>query len=140
MSNIIKISEAASMALHAMTLLAENPDTLFSTRDVASTLKVSEAHLSKVLQRLAKAGLVKSVRGPKGGFVLGRDRNRITLLEVYEAIEGPLVECNCLMDNRVCSGTCILGGFIEKVNKEAHGYLTGTKLSDLNNVYRRGDL
>ncbi|MCK4620269.1 MAG: Rrf2 family transcriptional regulator, partial [Desulfobacterales bacterium] len=67
MSNIIKISEAASMAIHAMVFLASESGRIVPSREIATTLRSSEAHLSKVMQRLAKAGLVSSTRGPKGG-------------------------------------------------------------------------
>ena len=57
MPNVLKVSEAASLALHTTVLLAANSGELLSTREIASTLKMSAAHLSKVLQRLARHGL-----------------------------------------------------------------------------------
>ena len=136
MSHILKISEAASLALHAVVFLAAKPGRLVPTKEIASTLHLSEAHLSKVLQRLARAGLVRSIRGPKGGFTLGKPCDRISLLDVYEAIEGPFVSSNCLLDSPVCGGEqCILGGLLETANKLVEEYLAGTKLSELNHVY-----
>lgn len=137
MSNVLKISEATSLALHSMVLLAANPDSLISTREIASKLHVSEAHLSKVLQRLAKVGLVKSIRGPKGGFMLGRPAGEVTLVDVYESIEGPLVPSKCLLGTQICGGEkCILGGLLETVDKQVREYLAGTRLSELTSVYR----
>ena len=54
MNSILKISEAASIAIHAMFILASTPDKLFSNKEIATMLDVSENHLAKVLQRLAK--------------------------------------------------------------------------------------
>ena len=109
MPNILRISEAASLALHSTVLLAANPGKLISTRDIASMLHVSEAHLSKVLQRLARAGLVRAIRGPKGGFRLVKPANETTLLEVYESIEGTLTPGKCLFESPICEGdACIL--------------------------------
>jgi len=137
MANVLKVSEAASLALHAMVLLAAR-DEVVSTGEIASTLRVSVAHLSKVLQRLARVGLVRSIRGPKGGFILGKASEEITLLDVYEAIEGPLVPSNCLLNTPVCSGErCILGGLLETVNEQVREYLAGTRLSELDNVYHK---
>ena len=70
METILKMSEAVSIALHASALLASDPGTKLSNKQIAGRLHVSEAHLSKVLQRLVKVGLVRSMKGPKGGFVL----------------------------------------------------------------------
>jgi len=141
MSNVLKISEAASLAMHTMGLLAARPERMLSTKEVASVLGASEAHLSKVLQRLARVGLVRSIRGPKGGFALGKESHEILLLEVYESIEGPLVSSNCLLGAPVCDGTeCILGGLLKSVNKEVKEYLAETKVSDLISAYRNLDL
>jgi len=126
---VFKVSEAASLALHTAAFLAGRPGEVVTTGEVASALDVSENHLSKVLQRLAKAGLVRSTRGPRGGFMLSRSPDDLTLLEVYEAIEGPLGTTNCLFGRPVCDGECILGDLLTDVNAQIRAYLTGTKLS-----------
>lgn len=131
MTSVLKISEAASLALHTMVLLAARPGKTMSNRDIAGLLKVSEAHLAKVLQRLGRAGLVTSQRGPKGGFSLGRDSREISLLAVYEAVEGPLESKSCLLGKPVCGGACILGGLLHKVGSEVSDYFAQTRLSDL---------
>jgi len=132
MSSVLKISEAASLALHSMALLAENPEQLASTREIASRLHISEAHLSKVLQRLTRVGLAKSIRGPKGGFMVGKPIDQITLLDVYESIEGPIEPCECLFSVPVCGDSrCILDGILGTVDRQIRDYLAGTKLSDL---------
>lgn len=138
MQNILKISDAASLALHTTALLAAVPDKLMSTGEFASMLKVSEAHLSKVLQRLVKSRIVKSVRGAKGGFTLAKSGDEISLLDIFEAIEGPFQPSNCLLESRVCGGKdCILGGLLEQLNTSVKEYLTKTKLSSLTHIYRR---
>ena len=81
---------------------------------------------------------MRSTRGPKGGFVLGKPNNEITLLEVYESIERPLGTSKCLLEKPICSGKkCILGGFVETINQEVREYLAGTNLADLVNVYEK---
>jgi Rrf2 family protein len=138
MPRVWKISEACSMAMHAMTMLAASTDRKLTTREIASFLKVSEAHLSKVLQRLARAGLVKAVRGPRGGFELVKPGDETTLLEVYEAIEGPLEPQDCLFSERICEGDkCILGGLLDTVDREVRSYLEKTRLSKLVDIVDR---
>ena len=132
MSRVVRISEAASLGMHTMTLLAAKPDRRFTTHQVAGLLPISEAHLAKVLQRLARAGLVESTRGPHGGFSLARSPEQITLLEVYEAIEGPLEETACLLGLEKCMGTrCIFGDLLTDVNRRIRKYLATKKLSQL---------
>jgi Rrf2 family protein len=135
MANMLKISEAASLALHTMALLASSQGTKRATWEIAKTLRVSEAHLAKVLQRLGRAGLVKSQRGPGGGFSLGREPESITLLDVYEATEGPLDPPTCLLGRPACNGSCILGGLLDQVGKEIRDYFAQTRLSDLNGQF-----
>ncbi len=136
MTSALKISEAASLAFHAMTLLSAEPEKRHSTRDLAKTLCVSEAHLAKVMQRLAKQGLVDSVRGPGGGFRVGLNVDEITLLEVFEAIEGPFQPSNCLLGGALCGGRkCIFGELVRTVNEKVLAYLSETRLGELTDVY-----
>lgn len=132
MSEVFKISDAASLAFHAMAFLAEDPGRMLQTKEIAARFQVSENHLSKVLQRLTKSGLIKAVRGPHGGFQMDKDPNLVTLLNVYEAIEGPLETTNCLLGSPVCGWTnCVLGNLLRNVNGEIKEYLTKTRLGDL---------
>lgn len=136
MAKLIKISDAATMALHSMVLLAREPEKMLTTQEMAEEIRVSANHLAKVLQRLNKDGLVAATRGPHGGFTLGRAPESINLLQVYEAIEGPLESGSCLLEVPVCGGThCILGGLIAGLNRQVREYLTKTHLSDLYDVY-----
>jgi len=138
MPKVIKVSEAASLAIHAMVLLATRPEKVFSTKEIASILHASKAHLSKVLQRLARCGLVKSNRGPKGGFMLAKSIEEITLLEVYEAIEGPLLASECLLNTPLCGGRkCIFGQLLENAGQRFRDYMASTKLSEVTDVFKR---
>ena len=138
MPKMMQISEAASLALHSMALLASRPKKVFSVREIATTLNGSEAHLSKVLQRLARGGLVRSSRGPKGGFELGKAGEKITLLDVYEVIDGHLSPSECLLSTPLCVGdSCIFGHLLEDVDKHFREYLRTTKLTDVIQCLRR---
>ncbi len=132
MANMLKISEAASLALHTMAFLAKADDRCVSTHEIAGTLKVSENHLAKVRQRLAKAGLVDAVRGPSGGFKLAKPAHTISLLEIYEAIEGPFKPNDCLLGRQPCAGSrCVLGGMTQSINRQVKEYLSETTLDKL---------
>lgn len=120
-------------------LLAQKPDRRLSAGRIAAALGGSETHLTKVLQRLAKAGLVDSLRGPRGGFVLGRRADTICLLEVYESIEGTLKRTVCFLASPVCqSGKCLFGDLLGGVAEQAHQHLSETRLSDLTDTFVEG--
>ncbi len=132
MQGTFRPSEAASLAIHAVMLLKIQEGTVLTVHDMAEQLQASEAHLSKVMQRLARARIVKSHRGPRGGFALAARKDDTTLLDVYEAIEGPFTTDHCLFESKVCLGDrCALGGMLERVNNEVKQYLASTRLSDL---------
>ncbi|MCD6405904.1 MAG: Rrf2 family transcriptional regulator [Planctomycetes bacterium] len=131
MAGILKVSEAAVLAFHTVALLAGEPERIVTTGEIASALDASEAHLSKVLQRLAKSGIVTSARGPKGGFTLGKAPGEITFLDIYEVIDGPLTDVNCLLGAPICDGECILGDLLETLNTLVRERLETTRLSDV---------
>jgi len=109
-----------------------------STRKIAAELQVSEAHLSKVLQRLARLGLVRSIRGARGGFIMGRDPAEVTLLDAYEAIDGPLRPSSCLMQHRACQGRgCILGNLLETINEDVREHLSSQRLNELSHIFEK---
>lgn len=140
MSSIIRISDAASMAMHTLVYLSSNGNRKAPVKEIAGYLSVSEAHLAKVLQRLSRAGYVKSTRGPKGGFVLEADSRMITLLEIYELFEGPLPSDTCLFSTQTCSGNdCIMGGFLAQMASQMKDYLSQRTISSYPNLYRSID-
>ncbi|HET8775969.1 MAG TPA: Rrf2 family transcriptional regulator [Thermoanaerobaculia bacterium] len=136
MSGIVKFSEAASIALHTMTVLAAAPERHVTVHEIAERMPVSESHLAKVLQRLAKAGLVDSARGPQGGFMLRGDPQQITLLRVYEAIEGRLDVAYCMFPERTDCASCILEDTLRSANQIVHDRLARTALSALVTAFR----
>jgi Rrf2 family protein len=140
MSNLLNISGSALLALHAITFMSAHPDKIATSNFIASSLGVSEAHLHKVFQRLVKMGIVKSFRGPKGGFLLRKPLEEIRLLDVFQAIEGPFKPDNCLMGTPVSkSKKCIFGDVIKKVNNQIMDYLSKTKLSQVADVFQNLD-
>ena len=132
MAGIVQISEAASLALHSMVSIAAAPEGPVNLKSVACSTGISEAHLAKVLQRLVKAGLLTSTRGPRGGFRLARPAEEIALLSVYEAIEGPLGTESCLLHASGCPygfSRCIFGNLLKETNAKFLDYMKGTTLS-----------
>lgn len=139
MTSVLKVSQAASLAVHTMALLAGDRQRPLSAKQIASTLHVSEAHLAKVLGRLARQGLVQSTRGPHGGFVLADGADDASLMSVYEAIEGRFSPHDCLFETPLCDeGQCIFGDLVKRINDEMKHYLTETRISDTTFVFGDG--
>ncbi|SNT08117.1 transcriptional regulator, BadM/Rrf2 family [Anaerovirgula multivorans] len=132
MSSIIHISEMVSIALHGMIVVASNKNkTLLNVKEIAKITGSSESHLSKVMQRLVKANFIRSARGPKGGFALVKLPEEVTLLDIYEAIEGPFTIEDCPTNCKICSfKSCIFGGIPQKLNEEFKSYLAQKSLRD----------
>ena len=130
MGNLVRISEPASLSLHAAALLARRDGVRISNQDIAKALGVSGHHLAKVMQQLVRAGIVKSTRGPRGGFELARSPTEVTLLHLFEAVEGALGGAKCLLGERVCDGgDCMVGELVHSVHQHVREYFSATTLA-----------
>ncbi len=78
-------------------------------KDIAKRQGISEKYLSQIVLLLKSRGLVRSFRGSKGGYVLGRDPSQVTLKEVIVALEGDINIIDCLKDEKVCSRVSFCG-------------------------------
>ncbi len=132
MSEFVKFSDAANLAFHAMIELSAQPEEEIPLKEIARRLQASEAHLSKVMQRLRKVGLVSASRGPAGGYRLARPLNEITFAEIFQAIEGTITPRSCLFGTPVCRHPgCGLGRFIGQINRQVQEFLGRLTLADL---------
>lgn len=127
--SILKISEAASIAIHSMIVLAQGKNKLASVREISTKLDISANHLSKVLQRLVKAGYVESIKGFNGGFKLSALPEEISFLAIYELFDGKLKNSTCLLSQKKCGEECIFGDLISSINTQVKEKFENTKLS-----------
>jgi Rrf2 family protein len=131
LANIIKISDALTLAFHSLVYISRNQDRLYSNSEIAYELGVSEHHLSKVLQRLSDNGILKSSRGPKGGYSLNKNPEEIILLEIFEAIEGKFHSLSCLLSNPICPNGCLLEVLFDKLNSQITDFFSLLTLYDV---------
>ncbi|MDJ0522516.1 MAG: Rrf2 family transcriptional regulator [Planctomycetota bacterium] len=94
---MLKFHKSTMIGLYAALELAKDPDGILPTKQIAEHFHVSVHHLSKVLQQMVRAGLVRTTRGAAGGHSLGREPGDITLFDIVEVFEGPRTEHHMCM-------------------------------------------
>jgi Rrf2 family protein len=120
--------------LGLMNLARQHPGQTAMIDEISRTERIPKSFLSKIFQDLAKAGLVRSIRGAGGGFSLVKDPSRISVLEIIEAIEGKIVFQRCQQLKPDCehsSGGCALCGLFEQAQDGLRDVLVRTTLLDL---------
>ncbi len=125
---------AAEVAIRAALYLAGRPPgELSPVHEVAKATKLPSAYLSKVIQRLAQAGLVRTFRGPGGGIELGKSPEAITLWSLVRATDGPSDVDRCALGIGNCSPSnpCPLHGRWAPLREDFQKLLEGTTLAVL---------
>lgn len=131
---MLRITTKGRYALRAMLDLANNETGSPITReDIAGRQELPATYLAQLFATLTKAGLVKSVRGPGGGYVLGRPAGEITAGEIVRTVEGPVVTVACVADVGSCdrTGHCSLRGLYAGLGQAIETYLDSITLADL---------
>lgn len=100
---MLRLSKLTDYATVVMTRLAQAPADLHSAQSLADRTLVEVPTVSKVLKKLARAGLVESQRGAQGGYRLARPAAEITVAEIIAALEGPLGMTECSIHEGLCS-------------------------------------
>src|SRR5947199_10589145 len=107
---IMQVSRKIDYALRAVIHLADEEvsDRACSVAEIASRERVPRQFLEKIVQELIHKGLVRSRRGPHGGYVLARPAEQVTFRDVIEAVEGPITLNVCVGEHADCSlmGAC----------------------------------
>jgi Rrf2 family protein len=87
----MRLTRASSYALHALVHIAANkPTAPLASHEIAQAHKIPERFLLKVLKPLVSAGLLHSVKGPRGGYRLAKTPKEISMLDIVEAVDGPI--------------------------------------------------
>jgi len=105
----MKFSTRAQYGLRAMLDLAlHNNGTPILVKDIAQREQISQRYLEHLLLALKKSGLIRSIRGMKGGYVLAQEPGAIRVRAIVEALEGSIAPVDCVGDRQVCAraGRC----------------------------------
>ena len=137
----MKLSDGVEQAIHSVAMLASlSSDEVLSAAALAEFHGVSVSYLLKHLQALSRAEILKAVPGPKGGYRLARDPNRISLLDVVLAVEGtePAFRCREIRRNgpdplpdRYFSAPCQINAAMLRAERSYRAELRKVTLADL---------
>ena len=136
---MMKLSTKGRYGVSAMYDIALNCQTgPVSLRSVSERQGISDHYLEQLMGQLRKSGLVKSVRGAQGGYVLGKDAKDITVGDIIRIMEGPIAPVACLLstkenDKHYCfkSPTCVTRNVWQRVGNSIAEVLDGITLADL---------
>lgn len=134
----MKLSTKGRYGLRAIIDLARySENEPVSISSIAARQDISERYLEQLVGMLRKAGLVKSIRGASGGYVLAKEMNEISVGDVLRALEGNLepVKCMALEEGGGCSssGECVTKYVWQKINDSINQTVNNMKLSELVN-------
>jgi Rrf2 family protein len=131
---MLRLTKKADYGLMALKYLAEHPETpSVSAKDIADTYRIPAQLLAKVLQRLAKVGLLTSHAGMNGGYALAKSARKITAFEVIHAIDGPLFITSCVKGSKSCDlePSCTVKEPLARVNDSIAFVLKSISVYDL---------
>lgn len=130
----MQLSKGFDYAVRSLTYLASLPKgSTAELRSIAEAQNIPVSYLAKLMRSLVRAGVVTSNLGRDGGYILRKAPGEITLLMVYQAIEGELrlVECMDHQDNCTMFGNCRQVPFWRRLRGAVEGVLKETTLEDL---------
>jgi len=144
------VSKKARYALHGLAFVAEYGRSepvsfnriLGYLRAYSQRLSLSPSYIAKVFQEISRAGFTTAVSGPRGGYQLARPAGSIRVIEVVEALDGPLLSDCCLLSVGQCDrqSTCGVGGMIREAEQAFHRFLKRETIGSLGRKMEFPDL
>jgi len=130
MPSIVNFSDAASIGIHGIIMLAKTGQPM-NAIELSKRLGKSKHHIGKVMQRLVKTGFLDSYRGPTGGFQLRRKPEDIIMYDIYSAIEGEVEIRDCPSENPICPvNKCIFNNVVKILTTDFVNYMKNERLSE----------
>ncbi len=131
---MMELTRKGEYAIRGIIYLAQQPPGKTSLiSEIAEAADVPQTFLAKIFQNFAKLEIVNSYRGTGGGFTLNRPASRITLREVVEAVEGPIIPNRCLLGSGSCdrSNECCVHPIWRKVQSQVVQILDSVTIEEL---------
>ena len=131
---MMELTRKGEYAIRGIVYLAQQPPgEMVLLGDLATSTDAPAAFMSKILQSFVKQGIVRSFRGAKGGFTLARPAGSITLREIVESVEGPIVPNRCLTGEGACvrGRECLVHPVWKRVQAQVVSILDGVTIAEL---------
>ena len=129
---MLKITRKVEYALIAVRHLKENSENLITANEISSSYGIPKEILAKTLQKLAKKNIIKSVKGPYGGYKAMDKSSSTTLNDFFEILEGPTAIMDCYFDSGCDHLTsCNIRTPINKINDSIRNLFDKLTLADI---------
>ena len=130
---MLRVTKLTDYATVVLTVLAARPGEVLSATELADAAGLEPPTVSKLLKPLAQAGLVEGLRGVHGGYRLARPATDISLIEIVEAMEGPLAMTECSVHDGQCGieASCGVRANWRRINDVVADALRGVSLAQM---------
>jgi FeS assembly SUF system regulator len=131
---LIRLTNLADYAVVVMAAAAREPGVKLSAARVAELTMIPAPTVAKLMGILARGGLLTASRGVAGGFTLSRNPANISVVDVVEAVDGPIALTSCAgndVNDCVMEGHCAIRGHWAPINQAVRGALAAVTLADL---------
>lgn len=132
----MKLSTRGKYGLYAMYYLAQHMGEGPQSLKAITATGVPQQYLEQLLGNLRRAGLVKTVRGAQGGYQLAKEPSQVTMLNILDAMEGPIELSECMSSEHHCGRACdcrvrkVWSRLTDSINRELASVSLGDMLND----------
>lgn len=136
---MLKLSKMTDYATVILSVIAKDRLRIHGAIQVSETTGIALPTVSKILKILTKSGLLVSVRGAKGGYVLAREPGKITVVMIISALEGPIALTECSISHKGCdqASGCRIQGNWHLINQKIAHALESVTLADLMSPFKQ---
>ncbi|HJV73747.1 MAG TPA: SUF system Fe-S cluster assembly regulator [Noviherbaspirillum sp.] len=130
---MLRLSKMADYGTVVMTTMISEPERSRSAAEIAAAIHVPVPTVSKILKILARGGLVVSLRGARGGYMLSRPAEQISLVDVIKVMDGPIGMTECSVTPGMCSqeSGCVVRANWLRINTAVLGVLQEITLDQM---------
>jgi FeS assembly SUF system regulator len=130
---MLKLSKMADYGTVVMTAMIREPERSRSAAEIAAAIHVPLPTVSKILKTLTRSGLVESLRGAKGGYLLAHLPTQISLIDIIHAMDGPIGMTECSVTPGLCSqeSGCAVRANWQRINRAVLGVLREITLDQM---------